>query len=101
MKTIMQGAAARKTEETPAPRRLIDLTDIDLLELYESARPRLTEPEWMTREQTAEWLVVSLPKVDSLSREGMPYVRLGRDGVRRYSRPAVREWLAANGKSQP
>jgi hypothetical protein len=48
-------------------------------------------PEYVDRSGLARELSVSLPIVDRLCREGMPYVTIAT--VRRFRVAAVREWL--------
>jgi hypothetical protein len=50
-------------------------------------------PALLDRQQLAKELGCSAAKVDRLRRDGMPFVRLGPGGVRRYELAPVLSWL--------
>jgi hypothetical protein len=60
-----------------------------------------TGHEWMTAEQLARHLSVSVDKVWRLRREGMPSIKLaaGKTGARRFNVVECEQWLRDRGEA--
>jgi excisionase family DNA binding protein len=76
LQELMRGAVeAALAEQAPQPEGLLDLAGV------------------------CQLLACSAATVTRLCREGLPHVRLGVHGERRWRRDAVLQWLEARGKS--